>query len=177
MARKPHDLDKKLIDLTKLKAEKKFNVKLNKKQLEKFVSKYSVFPSVTLLEKDLVAYIAKLGLKEGSEAKEEEAEPKVNPLVKEALDLGIKTIPTKDSVVTIHNATDKQLKAAISKFKEENKDSISDNAEDPVGSKKALKDMKKEELKDLAKAKGIKSWHLKTAETLREELEALDKKE
>lgn len=176
MAKKMHDLDKKLFDLAKLKAEVKFKVKLNKKQLEKFVSKYSVFPSVTLLEKDFVAYIAKLGLKEGSVAKEEEAEPKVNPLVKEALELGIKTIPTKDSVVTVHNATDEQLTAAINKFKEENKD-LKPATKVEKKSKKSLKDMNKDELKILAKDKGIKSWHLKTAETLREELKALDKKE
>jgi len=177
MARKPHDLDKKLYDLAKLKAEKKFNVKPSKKQLEKFVSKYSVFPSVTLLEKELEAYINKLGLKEGSKVEKETDEPEINPLVLEALELGIKTIPTKDSVITVHNATDEQLTVAINKSKEENKDSQSDDAEDPKETDKALKDMNKEELKVMAKAKGIKSWHLKTAETLREELEALDKKE
>jgi len=129
------------------------------------------------LEKDLVAYIAKLGLKEGSKVEKETDEPEINPLVLEALELGIKTIPTKDSVITVHNATDEQLTVAINKSKEENKDSKSDDAASDETSEKELKDMKKDELKVLAKAKGIKSWHLKTAETLREELEALDKKE
>lgn len=167
MAKKMHDLDQKLYDLAKLKAEKKFKVKLNKKQLEKFVSKYGVFPSVTLLEKDLVAYIEKLGLKEGSVAKEDE--PEVNPLVKEALELGIKTIPVGDSVVTVQMATDEQLKAAIAAKKED----------EPELAKveKALEDMDHEELKQLAKSKGVKQWHLKTAENLIKAIKALDKKE
>ena len=166
MAKKMHDLDKKLFDLTKLKAENKYKVKLNKKQLEKFVSKYGVFPSVTLLEKDLVAYIEKLGLKKGAKEIEEED---VNPLVTKALKLGIKTISKGKSVVTVQMATDEQLVAAIEDAKE--KDS------DPVKDTKPLEEMNHDELKVLAKSKGVKSWHLKSAEKLFEALKALDKKE